>query len=62
MELNTVDVYVIVTALASGYLGMIWSRRGWWNTNLKVIFIAMAAWGAFIALSSAGYIVQVSGG
>jgi len=59
---NSVEIFVWFTTAFSFGLGFVWNRHNWPNILLKLLFYVVAAWGAWLAVTSAGYIIQIGGG
>ncbi len=53
--------FVLTATIFSGLLGISWSKNGWANFVIKVLFIAMATWGAVIAGNMSGIIISIGG-
>lgn len=53
--------FVLTATIGSGLLGVVWTKRGFVNFTIKVLFIAMAIWGAMVAGSMSGIIISVGG-
>jgi len=52
------QLYITITAILFGLLGLIWRRDDGINLVFKATFIGVALWGCFIAFQLAGYIVK----
>ena len=51
--------YLAVSAVIFISLFVIWITNSWLNKFLKLVFLSMAAWGAFETLTVLGWVVKL---
>lgn len=52
-------ILLILNALVTGLIGMVWSKANWYNALIKFAIISLCVADCFFLVQSLGYIVKV---
>jgi len=52
-------IFLIISTILFLLLGIIWTKEGWVNFSLKLIFWAMTIFGVYGVLTYFGYLIKV---
>lgn len=55
------QIFTLVSTVLFVLLWLVWSTKTWTNMLIKITLFGMSAWGAFLSLQAAGYLVKAAG-
>ena len=59
--MNPLFIYLIISTLLHGFVFVIWSKSGWLNLLIKLVFFWITIAGALFALFESG-VIKAAGG